>query len=89
MVVCHVCTSLRGMYIQAKGEKAFVHCKAGHGRSAAVALCWLMTQNPGKTVAKSESHPLTAFPLIISLFLTYHRDAYPCLESEIRRKKES
>jgi atypical dual specificity phosphatase len=24
-----------------------VHCKAGHGRSAAVALCWLVTQNPG------------------------------------------
>lgn len=24
-----------------------VHCKAGHGRSAAVALCWLIKRNPG------------------------------------------
>ena len=30
-----------------KGQKTFVHCKAGHGRSAAVALAWLATQNPG------------------------------------------
>ena len=27
-------------------EKVYVHCKAGHGRSAAVALCWLIKQNP-------------------------------------------
>ncbi|KAM3568219.1 hypothetical protein VYU27_009654 [Nannochloropsis oceanica] len=34
----------------AKGEKCFVHCKAGHGRSAAVALSWLATQNPGVSI---------------------------------------
>jgi atypical dual specificity phosphatase len=38
---------------QKRGERAFVHCKAGHGRSAAVALCWLMTQHP-----KTASHVL-------------------------------
>jgi atypical dual specificity phosphatase len=32
-----------------KGEKVYVHCKAGHGRSAAIALCWLMKENPSAT----------------------------------------
>jgi atypical dual specificity phosphatase len=29
-----------------EGGKVLVHCKGGHGRSAAVALCWLATMNP-------------------------------------------
>jgi atypical dual specificity phosphatase len=29
-----------------KGEKVYVHCKAGHGRAAAVALCWMLNENP-------------------------------------------
>lgn len=29
-----------------RGQKVYVHCKAGHGRSAAVAYCWMLTQNP-------------------------------------------
>ena len=28
------------------GGKVYIHCKAGHGRSAAVALCWLMKNRP-------------------------------------------
>lgn len=28
-----------------RGEKVYVHCKAGHGRAAAVALAWLISQN--------------------------------------------
>lgn len=28
-----------------KGEKVYVHCKAGHGRAAAVALSWLIHEN--------------------------------------------
>lgn len=32
-----------------RNEKVYVHCKAGHGRSAAVAFCWLLTQNPEST----------------------------------------
>mmetsp|Transcript_78763 Transcript_78763/g.154025 ORF Transcript_78763/g.154025 Transcript_78763/m.154025 type:complete len:253 (-) Transcript_78763:112-870(-) len=30
-----------------KGQSVYVHCKAGHGRSAAVVFCWLVTQSPG------------------------------------------
>lgn len=33
-------------YYANRGEKVYVHCKAGHGRAAAVAFCWLITQNP-------------------------------------------
>lgn len=29
-----------------KGEKCMVHCKAGHGRGASIALCWVMYSNP-------------------------------------------
>jgi len=29
-----------------KGEKVYVHCKAGHGRAASIALCWMMKENP-------------------------------------------
>jgi atypical dual specificity phosphatase len=29
-----------------KGEKVYVHCKAGHGRAASIALCWLIHENP-------------------------------------------
>ena len=29
-----------------KGRKVYVHCKAGHGRGAAVALAWLIHENP-------------------------------------------
>jgi atypical dual specificity phosphatase len=34
-------------------QKVYVHCKAGHGRSAAVVFCWLFTQlhSSVKTVA--------------------------------------
>ena len=31
------------------GSKVYVHCKAGHGRAAAVALCWLMHENPDRS----------------------------------------
>ena len=27
-------------------QKVYVHCRAGHGRSAAVVLAWLMYKNP-------------------------------------------
>lgn len=29
-----------------RGEKVYVHCKAGHGRAASIALVWLMSKNP-------------------------------------------
>lgn len=28
------------------GKKVYVHCRAGHGRSAAVVFAWLLSQNP-------------------------------------------
>jgi len=31
---------------KAKNERVYVHCRAGHGRSAAVALAWLIYKNP-------------------------------------------
>ncbi len=30
-----------------KGERVYVHCKAGHGRSAFLVMAWLMTQGRG------------------------------------------
>jgi atypical dual specificity phosphatase len=29
-----------------EGNKVYVHCKAGHGRSAAVVFAWLMYKDP-------------------------------------------
>ena len=29
-----------------RGEKVYVHCKAGHGRAAAIALCWMLYDDP-------------------------------------------
>lgn len=37
-----------------RGEKVYVHCKAGHGRAAAVALAWLISQNKQIAVKVSE-----------------------------------
>ena len=31
---------------QARGEKVYVHCRAGHGRSAAATFAWLLYQDP-------------------------------------------
>lgn len=32
-----------------RGEKVLVHCKAGNGRAASIALCWMMHENKDKT----------------------------------------
>jgi len=32
--------------IKSKGGKVYIHCKAGHGRGASIALCSLMDSNP-------------------------------------------
>jgi hypothetical protein len=29
-----------------RNEKVYVHCRAGHGRSAAITYAWLLTKNP-------------------------------------------
>lgn len=37
---------------KALGKKVYVHCRAGHGRSAAVVYAWLLTQNPDADLKK-------------------------------------
>lgn len=32
-----------------RGEKVYVHCKAGHGRAASIALCWMIHEHPTMT----------------------------------------
>lgn len=34
---------------KSRGEKVYVHCKAGHGRAASVALSWLIHENRDKS----------------------------------------
>ena len=31
---------------KALGKRVYVHCRAGHGRSASVVFAWLLSQNP-------------------------------------------
>jgi protein-tyrosine phosphatase len=47
---------------QEAGERVYVHCRAGHGRSAAVVFAWLLYQNP------------KADPLILNQQLCRKRD---------------
>jgi atypical dual specificity phosphatase len=39
---------------RARGERVLIHCKGGHGRSAAVAMAWLMSE-PGGGLAPLEA----------------------------------
>lgn len=44
-----------------RGEKVYIHCKAGRARSATVALCWLI-QERGLTANQAQSRLLAARP---------------------------
>ena len=33
-----------------RNEKVYVHCKAGHGRAASIALCWMVHEHPDISV---------------------------------------
>jgi atypical dual specificity phosphatase len=46
-------------YYKDRGEKVYVHCKAGHGRAACVALCWMLYDDP-KLSAKDANAVLCA-----------------------------
>jgi atypical dual specificity phosphatase len=35
-----------------QGDRVYVHCRAGHGRSAAAVYCWLLSKDP--TVDREE-----------------------------------
>jgi atypical dual specificity phosphatase len=34
---------------KSRGERVLVHCKAGNGRAASIALCWMMHEQKEKT----------------------------------------
>lgn len=34
---------------KSRGEKVYVHCKAGHGRGASIALCWMIYSHPDQS----------------------------------------
>jgi atypical dual specificity phosphatase len=40
------------------GKKVYVHCRAGHGRSAAVALAWLVSKSPDTVDLKTLNQKL-------------------------------
>ena len=45
----------------AAGGKVYIHCKAGRGRSATVAICWLM-HSRGMSLPQAQSHLLACRP---------------------------
>lgn len=44
-----------------RGEKVYIHCKAGRARSATVAICWLI-RHRGMSPAEAQSHLLASRP---------------------------
>jgi hypothetical protein len=34
-----------------RGEKVYVHCKAGHGRAASIALCWMISEHKNTSLS--------------------------------------
>ena len=40
---------------QARGERVYVHCKAGHGRAAAITLCWMLDESRGVTAKEANA----------------------------------
>ncbi len=44
-----------------RGETVYIHCKAGRGRSATVALCWLVAHR-GMTPEQAQAHLETVRP---------------------------
>jgi atypical dual specificity phosphatase len=45
----------------AEGKKVYIHCKAGRGRSATVAICWLM-HSRGMSLDQAQQHLLKCRP---------------------------
>ena len=41
---------------QSEGKKVYVHCRAGHGRSAAVVLAWLWSKDPNADGKRLNEH---------------------------------
>lgn len=45
----------------AAGKKVYIHCKAGRGRSATIAICWLM-HSRGMSLPEAQAHLLNCRP---------------------------
>lgn len=43
---------------KASNEKVYVHCRAGHGRSAAIALAWWMSEHDGDSLTEDDVEQL-------------------------------
>jgi len=43
---------------RAQGRNVYIHCKGGHGRSAAIAFCWLL-HNRKMSLAQAQQHLLS------------------------------
>jgi len=52
-----------------RGEKVYVHCKAGHGRGASVAQGWLMYRNPSMSAQVMRVGPTSRLDQWDFLFL--------------------
>ena len=60
-----ICQGVRFIQQQAAGGgTVYVHCKAGRGRSATIALCWLMAAH-GMTVEQAQQRLLECRPHIL------------------------
>lgn len=46
---------------RAQGKKVYIHCKAGRGRSATIAICWLM-HTRGMSLEQAQQHLLQCRP---------------------------
>lgn len=44
---------------EAQNQRVYVHCRAGHGRSAAAAVCWLLSKEQQKEGNKDKMDPQT------------------------------
>ena len=44
----------------ARGERILIHCKGGHGRSAAVAMAWLISKEGGALTPKEAQARLSS-----------------------------
>lgn len=40
---------------KARGERVYVHCKAGHGRAAAITLCWMLAESPSMSAEEGNA----------------------------------
>jgi len=60
-----ICQGVRFIQEQsAEGGKAYLHCKAGRGRSATVALCWLMAARE-MTIEQAQQRLLECRPHVL------------------------